>query len=87
MPDGEMSWHQSDVRLAGHACGTIVLHFNFPSGSTSSGERYAGRSRRKHGAAVSTSRGQRIERTNMQHALGAHTPCTQSGQFGLGESG
>lgn len=46
MPDGSMSWSWSRATLAGQPaeCGTIVLHFNFPSGTGSQGQVYDGRS-------------------------------------------
>lgn len=43
MPDGEMRWLRSSTTLAGHTCGTVVLHFNFPAGEAG-GVLYAGRS-------------------------------------------
>lgn len=43
MPDGSMSWSWRRAPLAGHTCSTIVLHFNFQSGS-SNGQVYDGRS-------------------------------------------
>eukprot|EP00438_Fugacium_kawagutii_P013056 Skav235123 [mRNA] locus=scaffold3581:244657:246681:- [translate_table: standard] len=44
MPDGSMAWSWSRATLEGQpAEGTIVLHFNFPSG-TSQGQVYDGRS-------------------------------------------
>ena len=43
MPDGSMSWGWRKARLAGYTCFTIVLHFNFQSG-TQNGQAYDGRS-------------------------------------------